>query len=360
MLIETLELQNFRNYKQLSLRLHPGTNIFYGDNAQGKTNVLEGIFLACTSKSYKLVKDREMIYFGEDEAHLKLQLKKREVPYRIDVHLKKNASKGIAVGGTPIKKASELFGLANVVCFSPEDLYLVKEGPAFRRRFMDMELCQLDKLYLQALVQYNKVLAQRNRLLKELAFQKDGLALLEAWDVQLVHYGSLLIRRRMAFVEELGSLVARIHARLSGGREQLCIAYEMNTEAEQFEAQLQRLRESELRQKTSMVGPHRDDINFCINEVDIRKFGSQGQQRTAALSLKLAEIELVRRQIKDTPILLLDDVLSELDGARQNYLLEGIQDIQTVLTCTGLDDFVHSNFHIDRLFKVVGGTVTQE
>ena len=180
MYIESIELKDFRNYESLLLPLDKGVNILYGDNAQGKTNVLEALYVGCTSKSHRSVKDREMIRFSMEEAHIKLNLRKKDVPYRIDMHIKKNKSKGIALNGVPIRRASQLFGLANLVFFSPEDLSIIKNGPSERRRFMDMELCQLDRLYIHDLIAYNRVLMQRNKLLKELSFREDYRDMLEA------------------------------------------------------------------------------------------------------------------------------------------------------------------------------------
>lgn len=360
MVIESIELLDFRNYKKLSLSFSPGRNIFYGNNAQGKTNLLEAVYVGCTSKSHKAVKDREMIRFGCEEAHLRLNLLKREVPCRIDMHIKKNRSKGIALNGVPIRRASELFGVASVVFFSPEDLGIIKHGPAERRRFLDLELCQLDKLYVHHLISYNRVVGQRNKLLKELSFRIDMESLLDVYDEQLVRYGKELIRMREDFAEKLNAVIEEIHLRLTDGKEKLHLVYEKNVTAEQFSEELKRLRKQELKQKMSLAGPHRDDLCFMINDVDIRHFGSQGQQRTAALSLKLSEIQLVEEIMGDTPILLLDDVLSELDRKRQNMLLSSIERTQTLMTCTGLDDFVNNRFHIDQLYRVQEGTITGE
>ena len=356
MIIESIELKNYRNYEELHMELNEGTNILYGDNAQGKTNILEAVYVCCTSKSHKNAKDRDIIRFDQDESHIKMQIRKNDVPYRIDMHLKKNKPKGIAINGMPIRRASELFGIANVVCFSPEDLNIIKNGPSERRRFIDMELCQ----YVHSLVQYNKVLVQRNKLLKELAFRPDYGETLDVWDMQLVNYGKEVMEYRGDFVCRLNEMIHGIHARLSGQKEDLKICYEPDTAAAQFEEALKRSRTQDMKQKTTLCGPHRDDISFFVNGIDIRKFGSQGQQRTAALSLKLSELELVKQLIHDRPILLLDDVLSELDAGRQNHLLNAINDIQTIITCTGLDDFVNNRFKIDKIFKVIDGAVVSE
>ena len=360
MIIESIELKNYRNYDKLHMDFSHGTNILYGDNAQGKTNILEAIYVCATTKSHRGSKDKEIIQFDRDESHIKLNVRKRDVPYRIDMHLKKNRAKGVAVNGVPIKKASELFGIVNVVFFSPEDLNLKKNGPAERRRFIDLELCQLNKLYVHSLVQYNKIVTQRNKLLKDIMFRPDYEETLDIWDMQLVQYGREVIRCREAFVGQLNDLIGGIHRQLSGEKESLHISYEPNVTVDMFEDTLRKSRPSDLKQRTTLTGPHRDDLSFIINDIDIRRFGSQGQQRTAALSLKLAEIELVKKIVNDYPILLLDDVLSELDGSRQNHLLSGINHIQTMITCTGLEDFVNNRFRIDKIFKVVSGEVYSE
>lgn len=360
MIIESIELKNYRNYKELHMEFNQGTNILYGDNAQGKTNILESIYVSGTTKSHKGSRDKEMIRFGENEAHIRTMVEKNQMSYQIDMHLKKNRSKGIAINGVPIRKASELFGVLNMVFFSPEDLNIIKNGPSERRRFLDSEICQLDKIYLSDLTKYNKVLNQRNKLLKDMVFHPDLENTLSVWDMQLISYGRRIISRRRRFVEELNEIVRGIHESISGGREQLTLTYEPDIEEAFFEDELNRAKEKDRKYCSTSVGPHRDDISFFIGDIDIRKFGSQGQQRTSALSLKLSEIELVKRCIHDTPVLLLDDVLSELDSNRQNYLLNSIHDIQTVITCTGLDEFVRNRFQIDKIFEVISGTVSEK
>ena len=358
MVIESIKLENFRNYETLELQLDPGTNIFYGENAQGKTNILESVYLCGTTKSHKGSRDREMIRFDQEEAHIRMKLDRAGSSYSIDMHLKKNRPKGIAINGVPIRKAGELLGLGNFVFFSPEDLNIIKSGPGERRRFVDLELCQLSKVYLFQLSNYNKILNQRNKLLKEISFRPEYLDTLDVWDSQLVQYGQRVIQERELFVSRLNEIIGGIHQRLSGGRETLVIHYEKNVELEEFEARLTANRDRDLKLRTTQAGPHRDDLCFDIGGMDIRKFGSQGQQRTAALSLKLSEIVLVKQVIKDTPVLLLDDVLSELDSSRQKYLLDGIHDIQTLITCTGLDEFVENRFEINKVFRVSDGVVT--
>lgn len=357
MVITSIQLENYRNYAALELNFDRGTNIFYGDNAQGKTNILEAVYLCGTTKSHRGSKDREVIRFKEEEAHIRMCLDKNGSSYKIDMHLKKNRAKGIAVNGVPIRKASELLGIGNFVFFSPEDLNIFKSGPGERRRFIDLELSQLSKLYLYNLSKYNKIVNQRNRLLKDIFLHPEYEDMLDVWDDQMASCGEAVIREREEFVRVLNGIAGGIHRKLSGEREELLIRYEKSVEGPQFLDLLKKNRDRDKRFKMTLLGPHRDDLSFTIGDADIRRYGSQGQQRTAALSLKLAEIELVKRKIKDMPILLLDDVLSELDSSRQKYLLDSIHDIQTLITCTGLDDFIENRFQINKVYHVVEGTV---
>ena len=366
MIIKSLELSDYRNYESLLLNLDKGTNILYGDNAQGKTNILEAIYMSATTKSHKLSKDKEIIRFGKQEAHIRTIIEKDDIETRIDMHLRSSKSKGIAIDGVKIKKAAELLGLTKIVFFSPEDLSIIKNGPAERRRFIDIELCQLDSFYLYNLNNYNKIVNQRNNLLKNLFVNPELKDTLSIWDKQLISYGSKIIERRKQFIYQLNEIIYSIHKNLSGDKEELRLIYEPNSDIDRYEEELMNSHDKDIRLKMTTIGPHRDDISFNVKsestngiEIDIRKYGSQGQQRTAALSLKLSEIELVKKITKDTPILLLDDVLSELDSNRQNFLLNSIGNIQTIITCTGLDEFVNNRFEVNKVFKVTNGSVSE-
>lgn len=361
MVIKSLKLKNYRNYDLLDLTFDPKTNILYGDNAQGKTNILEALYLSGTTKSHRGTKDRDIIQFGHDESHLETVVEKKGITFQIDMHLKKNSPKGIAIDKVPIRRASELFGIIHFVFFSPEDLNIIKEGPAGRRRFIDLELSQLDKIYLSNLSNYNRIINQRNSLLKDLYRQENLMETLDIWDMQLVNYGEKILKRREEFIEQVNGIISEIHQKLTGGKETITLTYEKSIGNLSFEQALKKNRERDIRMKSTSVGPHRDDLCFTSGTgIDIRRFGSQGQQRTAALSLKLSEIELVKKTIKDTPILLLDDVLSELDKHRQNYLLDSIYDIQTLITCTGLDEFVNHRFSINKIFHIKNGQAARE
>lgn len=357
MYVKSLDLLNFRNYEKLSLTLDPGINIFYGANAQGKTNILEAVYLAGTSKSHRGTRDRDMIRMGESEAHIRMHVDKNDSDYRIDMHLRKNKSKGIAIGGVPIRRAGELFGIVNIVFFSPEDLNIIKNGPSERRRLVDRILCEIDRIYMSDLTQYGKCLNQRNRLLHDLYFNPSLESELPVWDEQLVNYGCRIIAKREEFVRMLENIASEIHTELTGEKERLTLVYEPNVTVEEFADKVARSRDADRKIKSTTVGPHRDDVCIKVNDMDLRLYGSQGQQRTTAISLKLSEIRIIEERIRNKPVLLLDDVLSELDRDRQNYLLGNIRDIQTLITCTGLDEFVQNRFEADRTFRVVNGEI---
>ena len=360
MIIKSIDLQNYRNYELQKIDFDSGTNILYGDNAQGKTNILEAVYLSGTTKSHRGSKDQEMIAFNHNESHIKMIMNRKGIDYRIDMHIKRNRSKGIAINGVPIRKSMDLYGIINLVIFSPEDLRIIENGPSERRKFIDMELCQLDKIYASNLINYRRTLEQRNNLLRDISFNPSLEDTIDVWDMQLIRYGREIIARRDKFINQLNDIIKDIHIRLSGGKENLLIKYVPDVKEDEFEEILSRNRERDIRMKYTCAGPHRDDMIFYIDELDVHKYGSQGQKRTSALSLKLAEIEIVKQLTGDKPVLLLDDVLSELDSSRQNYLLNSISDVQTIITCTGLDEFINNRFNVNRIFKVTNGKVSKE
>ena len=362
MKIKRLEFTSFRNYGSLKLDLEEGCNIFYGNNAQGKTNILEGIYLSCTTKSHKKSKDREMIRFGDEEAHLRVYIEKRNIDYKIDMHLKGNVKKHIAVNGQPIKRAADLLGIANIIFFSPEDISMIKSGPSERRRFVDMDLSQLDSLYLSSLSDYSKALEQKNKLLRDAAYFKDPSFndMLDVWDEKLMEYGKEIIKKRSLFIEELNTILKDKNREITGIDEELSCVYEPDASVDDYREKLLRGRKGDMKSGSTSTGPHRDDIRFSLNGTDLRKYGSQGQQRSASLSVKLSEIELVKKRIGDTPILMLDDVLSELDSSRQKCLLNSIGDIQTLITCTGLEELIKNDFIKNKIFFVENATVTKK
>ena len=359
MIIKYLELSDFRNYKDIHIDFSPDTNIFFGNNAQGKTNLLEAVFLTGTTKSYKGSHDSEIISFGKEYGIIRALFNKKGIDYKIGIQLRKDKRKAISINNSPVKKAADLLGIVNVVLFSPEDISIIKNGPEKRRRFIDMTLCQIDKEYLFALTSYNRIINQRNKLLKSCDKNSDITYTLDVWDDQLINYGKKVINRRTSFINELNSIIKNIHINLSGSNEELLINYKKNTDENEFNNKLLNNRKKDIITKNTSSGPHRDDISFELEKIDIKKYGSQGQQRTVALSLKLSEIEIIKRAVDDTPILLLDDVLSELDMNRQKFLLENIGNIQTLITCTGLDEFVNNRFDINKCFLVSNGNIEE-
>ena len=345
----------------MEIHFDNGTNILYGDNAQGKTNILEAAFLSGTTKSHKGSKDKEVIRFDCEEAHIRTIVEKNEKEYQIDMHLRTHGSKGVAINKVPIKKASDLFGILNIVFFSPEDLNIIKNGPAERRRFLDAELCQLDKVYLSDLTKYNKILNQRNKLLKDIYYRPDLIETLPIWDEQLLETGKRIIKRRKIFIEELNEIIGQIHSNISGGKEHLILKYEPNIDDIFFADELLKAKQKDLKLCQTTVGPHRDDMLFSVNDIDIRKFGSQGQQRTSALSLKLAEVFLFKEIDDDYPILLLDDIFSELDVEKRNRLVKYIiDDVQTIITTTDIHMIDKSLVDKAKVFTVCSGKIVDD
>ncbi len=356
MYIRELSLQNFRNYNYLNLVLHPGINVFVGDNAQGKTNILEAIYLCATARSHRTNKEKEVIMWEQTEAHIRLEIKKRTIEDQIDFHLDKRG-KGVAINRIPIQRLGDLLGVLNVVMFSPEDLQMIKRSPGERRRFIDIELCQIDRIYYYGLQQYHKVLKQRNNLLKNFEHTSDAQNLLEVWDSQIIEYGSRVINKRLDFISKLEKIAQEIHFNISGDKEKLEIVYDPSITVEDYQKKLATSHKQDIFRRSTSIGPHRDDLIFLINQMDVRTYGSQGQQRTVVLSIKLAQLRMIEEILGEQPVLLLDDVLSELDYHRQQFLFEHTKDIQTLITCTGIEESVWNSQSIGKLFKVSKGTI---
>ena len=303
--VSYVSLQNFRNYEHLRLDLNQGVNILCGANAQGKTNFMEALYFCATGRSRRTSYDRELVRFQAHEAYMQADIVSGTVKDRIDVHLKREGPKGFAVNGLPVRRLGDLFGVLLVVMFSPEDLQLVKSGPAERRRFYDMELCQLSPVYYYDLQQYYKILKQRNALLKRLQKERDESlrASLFAWDEQLVAYGARIIAQRTRFTEHIGRLAAEVHHKVTHGTEILRVAYKPNVSKADFLDKLKKNLDRDMYLGATSVGIHKDDAAFYINDLDARLYGSQGQQRTVSLSLKLAELALIQEDKNETPVL---------------------------------------------------------
>jgi DNA replication and repair protein RecF len=356
--IEKIELRNFRNHQNTVAEFFNGINILVGQNAQGKTNLLESIYLSCVGRGWKAVKDAEMIMFGEAGASVKTVTQKKFGDISVSVKLGNGTKKAISINNVPISKIGELMGTVNCVFFSPDELRLIKEAPADRRRFLNIDISQIDKSYFYALIRYNKILAQRNAYLKNLPYPvtDDDLRGLEIWDTQLVSAGEILIKKRIEFIDKLKPYLIEAHSNLTDGAEKIDFEYESCGDVD-FAARLKAARDKDMRLKTTTVGPHRDDIKIEINGQDVRTYGSQGQQRTAALSIKIAELRLFADITGETPILLLDDVFSELDSSRQSRLLISIKDAQAIISTTDVPASLRKNDI--KIFNIQNGQVTE-
>ncbi|MCM1404461.1 MAG: DNA replication/repair protein RecF [Prevotella sp.] len=343
MRITQLTVDHFRNHTHSTLQLAEGVNVLVGLNAQGKTNLLEAIYLSCVGRGWRTGRDNEMVQFGAERALVHVTAQKRFGSVEIAIQLGLGLKKSIAINRVPIAKVAELMGQINCIFFSPDELKLVKETPADRRRFLNIDISQIDKGYFYALARYNKILQQRNAALKNDGDPRE----LAIWDDQLVQQGNILITKRQAFITQLTPYVVAKHRALTGGQETITLTYETCAD---LAHDLAAARERDLRLRTTTVGPHRDDLAILINGQDVRVYGSQGQQRTVALSIKLAELDLFTALTGETPILLLDDVFSELDSTRQARLLTAISHTQAVITATDAPP-------VGQVFVVQGGTV---
>ena len=360
MYITEVSLQNFRNLAQLKIEPSEGINVIYGSNAQGKTNFLESLYFCAMGRSLRGKSDQQLIRFEEEESHIRMLVQRKQRYDRIDVHLKKDEKKGIAVNGLPVRKLGDLFGTLYAVIFSPEDLSLVKDGPAERRRFLDMELCQLSKVYYYDLQQYYRILKQRNNLLKEIQKKPQLQETLFVWDDQLAKYGERIIAARKRFLIRLDEIAAEKLSQLTGGRDHLQTIYKPNCEEGMLAEKLRKNIDRDIYFGSTQSGPHKDDILFSIDGREVKVYGSQGQQRTTALAARLAEIDLIREETGEEPVLLLDDVFSELDENRQKFLLQSIEGLQAFVTCTGIEDSVRKYISKDNLFYVDNGVITPQ
>lgn len=367
MILHKLEVHDFRNYHSLSLSLSPYVTIFVGQNAQGKTNILESVLMLALAKSHRAGKDSEMIRWGAESAFVAGEVERQQRKSSLDLRIMKHGKK-VRINGLEKRRISDFIGHLNVVLFAPEDLMLVKGGPQARRRFLDIELGQMSPQYLHNLAQYQKVLQQRNNILKN-SDRPDNKMFdtLAVWDEQLIEYGVKLIRKRLEFVSKLQEFSASIHQRITSGSEELTLQYRSSLFAEipppdelpsRFRQQLADKLREDFRRGSTSAGPHRDDVEVRIDGKNVNIFGSQGQQRTAALSMKLAEIDLIKQEVGEYPVLLLDDVLSELDEMRQLHLLESMGErVQTLITTTmtyGLEELMREKAIV---YRVQQGTL---
>ncbi|MDR6225361.1 DNA replication/repair protein RecF [Desmospora profundinema] len=369
--VERLELRQFRNIEALRLDCPEELHLFVGPNAQGKTNILESLYLLSIGKSHRTRKDKEMVRWDGDAARIQARIRRQDRVDRLEIRLSAKGKK-VVKNGLEQRKLSEYIGSLTAVLFAPEDLTIVKGSPQVRRRFIDMELGQMSPWYIHQLTRYNQLLAQRNQLLKDTAQGRYSSGdLLDVLDEQLIDLSTDVWIKRMTFVDQLTRWARDIHTAITQERESLQIQYQPSISlrdrndakamAVAMADELRRIRKQEILRGSTLIGPHRDDLKLMVDGMDLHRYGSQGQQRTAALSLKLAEIELIRSETGTYPILLLDDVLSELDDFRKTHLLEAIRGkVQTFVTATGLEGIDGETINRARIYRVRQGSISEQ
>lgn len=359
MYIKYLMLKDYRNYEELLIELVKGVNVFIGDNAQGKTNVLEAMYYCAFAKSHRTNKDRELISWDKEKSIIQVYVNKQRLDKRIDISILRDGKKAITINKIKINKISELIGTFNVVMFSPEDLRIVKESPGVRRKFIDMEIAQLNPKYYYSLVQYNKVLNERNSILKS---RRIDDTMIQVYDDQLSTFAGYIIKKRIEYVNKLNEYGKTIHKDITSGKENIDFKYispvkDIENIKEELKILLKKNINKDIMNGITSIGPHRDDLNIYLNGVDAKRFGSQGQQRTSVLTMKFASLKIIKETTGEYPVLLLDDVLSELDINRKKYILSSIEDIQTIITCTGIED-INENLNGEyKVFNVKNGCV---
>ncbi|TAH64151.1 MAG: DNA replication/repair protein RecF [Gottschalkiaceae bacterium] len=364
--IQRVILKNYRNYRDLNIQLNKGINIFYGQNAQGKTNIIESICLASTGKSHRTQKDAELINWNSEDSRVKIEFEKEKDNKTVEIYLRKGFKKQVKLNGVRLNKIGELIGNLNTVVFSPDHMKIIKDGPSERRRFIDIILSQVKPGYYYNLVQYLKVLEQRNILLNEAQKNSKAINTIDIWNEQLVLYGTKIIKARNEFIRNINLFASETHERISNGKEKLEIIYKPSVEAyegnekaieKKYIDYLERFRDIDIKRGITHKGPHRDDLFLYLNNMEVKTYCSQGQQRTTLLSLKISELKYMSKETEEVPVLLLDDVFSELDMERQKYLMEFIKGVQTVITCTDIEHMDKLKINDTELFKVINGTV---
>lgn len=359
MKINSLSLRNFRNYESLDISFNPSRNIIVGENAQGKTNLVESVYMCSFARSFRTSNSTDLVMFGKDMCLISADIESSSFDRKIGISVTRQGKKMIKKDGKPVSRTAELLNNLVVVIFSPEDLRIIKDSPDKRRNFINKEISQLRPRYFECLKNYNDALKQKNALLKNDVIMDE---MLDIYDSQLAYNGYELVKYRRNFVDNLSACSSELQSRISQGRETLEITYSESCRAdsaEQMMAEFAASREKDRMYRSASIGPHRDDLEFFINGKDARKFGSQGQQRTIALCMKLAEVRIARDVLMENPVLILDDVLSELDIERQKFLLKEIDDVQLFITSTELGDEMISEMKDASIFNVSCGNITE-
>ena len=356
MWIKKIKINNFRNYKSQEINLEKNINLFYGENAQGKTNIIEAIFLSSMGKSFRAKKDKEMISLGEENSIIEIEYEKIDRDGKIKIEL--GNKKIVYINGIKIKKLSELLGNINVVIFTPDDINILKGGPQNRRRFLDIMISQLRPNYMYNLNLYLKTLEQRNNYLRQISKENKNENMLDIWDEELAKYAINIYNYRKQFVEKIKEKIKKIHEEITNNKEEIKIEYLSECiSKEKYLELLKQRRKLDIIKGYTTKGIHRDDFTIYINDKELNTYGSQGQHRTAILSLKLAELNIVKEEIGESPILLLDDFMSELDEKRRKNFLEKIEDVQVIITCTEKIDIENKKILV---YNVKSGNAKKE
>ncbi len=354
-----MKINNFRNYKKQEINLNKKINIFYGDNAQGKTNIIESIFVCSLGKSFRAKKDKELIKINEQNCSIEIDFEKSDRDGKILFSI--GNKKNIYLNEIKIKKLSELLGNINTVIFTPDDINILKGGPQNRRKFLDIMISQLRPKYMHVYSLYIKTIEERNLYLKKIKLENANETLLEIWDNQLIEYGKIISDYRYEFIEKIKNKIKNIHKNITGNKEEINIEYISDClNKENYKKMLLERRNLDIIKGFTTRGIHRDDFSIFINEIPVNIYGSQGQHRTAMLSLKLSELKVINDEIGENPILLLDDFMSELDNKRINNFLETIEDTQVIITCTDKINIKNKDFNDKKIFKVINGEVFED
>jgi len=351
MYIQKLKIENFRNYENQEIEFDKNVNIIYGDNAQGKTNILESIFICSLGKSFRTNKEKELI--NKEKEYAKLEMKSSKEDRDIKINFEINEKKKFSINGIPVKKTSDILGKNYIVLFTPEDITILKNEPNKRRRFLNIMISQLRPMYVHLLNQYNKTIEQRNIYLKQIKYEGKSISNLDIWDEQIVELGSKIYEYRKEFIEKINEKIYDIHLKTTENKEQIKVKYISNAGKNYLES-LQKNKNSDIQKGYTQIGIHRDDFEIYINNNPVSIYGSQGQKRTTIISLKLAEANVIFDEIGERPVILLDDFMSELDKKRIQGLFENIKENQVIITCT--DSFKINNTKY-RLYKVTNANI---
>ncbi len=353
MRIKSLEIKNFRNIDEMSIIPSKEMNVIYGENAQGKTNLIEAIWLLTGAKSFRGSKDDELRQFGKEKSLISADFIAEEIEKNIKIEIEEKRK--FLINDKRVKNSAQIAGNFNAIVFSPSDLKLLSDGPKVRRKFLDTAICQMYPTYIEILREYTRAVTQRNKILKDYKYDSSLSVMLDVFEETIAEKGSKIINYRKRYIEILKEFTPLIYKGITEGKENLEIEYICSFKGENFKEELEKSRKEDMFSLKTSIGPHRDDLEFKINGISAKSFGSQGQKRSVALTLKLSEAEVIKKKTGESPICLLDDIMSELDPGRQNFILNHIKGMQTFLSCCDPQNV--KNLIEGKKFKIFKGGV---